>query len=360
MIRRFVWIGVCVLLVACGSAPTVVPTPTAPASSTATTDLSAIKTYLESNIAELQQQTQALAAASQKYYDLAQAQQFDYAALWAASPDEVRSVLNDAKQAWLVASPGYEQVEGIVAGVDALAQYDIILDAGTSGAEGGDSVVPFDLKLADGRTLPKPGNLFGVLESTLWGTEPSYITAVQPDLDGNDTLDFGEAMPDAAVLLAASDTMNRYVGELATEAQAWQPTETEAFTALVVMVPTMNEYFESWKQSRFVAGAGSTQRDFVAISRLADMQDILGGLQVVYASLSPQVGAIDAAQDQQIAQGLDDLKTFIAGIYQREQAGEHFSAEDADLLGHEAQHRATTITGQIAQVAARLDVAIEQ
>ena len=56
-----------------------------------------------------------------------------------------------------VFSPVAAEAEGVVAGVPSLAEYDLILDAGASGAEGGDSVVPFDLTLPDGRVLPKPG-----------------------------------------------------------------------------------------------------------------------------------------------------------------------------------------------------------
>ena len=38
----------------------------------------------------------------------------------------------------------------------------------------------------------------------------------------------------------------------------------DAFTALVVMTPTMSEYFEAWKNSRFVAGDKATEKAFVA------------------------------------------------------------------------------------------------
>ena len=44
-------------------------------------------------------------------------------------------------------------------------------------------------------------------------------------------------------------------GKLASAAKAWKPTPSDAFTAVVVMVPTMNEYFGQWKVSRFVLGA---------------------------------------------------------------------------------------------------------
>jgi hypothetical protein len=57
---------------------------------------------------------------------------------------------------------------------------------------------------------------------------------------------------------------------------------------------------------------------------------------------------------------LTDLKAFVADIYSREQSGKRFTPEDADLLGAEAQNRATALTGQIAQVAAKLHIQVEE
>ncbi|KPV49479.1 hypothetical protein SE17_32415, partial [Kouleothrix aurantiaca] len=229
-----------------------------------------------------------------------------------------------------------------------------------SGAEGGDSVVPFDLTLPDGRVLPKPGNLFGVTESTLWGPYAEFTAKdVTMDVDGDGTASLGDVLPDANVLKAAADALDSNVSQLEGSAQAWQPTDSDAFTALVVIVPTMNEYFDSWKNSRFVAGDTSTQRDFVAISRLADIQDILSGLQVVYGEVSPQVANVDAAQAAQAGQRLNDLKAFVADVYQQEQGGKRFSPEEADLLGAEAQNRATAIAGQLTQLSAQLNVPLQ-
>lgn len=199
----------------------------------------------------------------------------------------------------------------------------MILDAGTSAEEGGDNLVPFDLKLSDGRTLAKPGNLCGVIESTRWGTFPAFTAqGVTPDLNGNGKADFGEALPDANVLKGGVDELDKQAGELQAAADKWTPIEAEAFGALVTMVPTMAEYFASWKSSRFVAGEASEQRDFVAISRLSDIGDILGGLQVVYTGLSPRVKGSDANQDKQIAEGMQALKTFIADVQAKEKAGQ--------------------------------------
>ncbi len=324
-------------------------------------DLLAVKTFLTQTLAQLKQATAELGMASDEYYTLAQAAGFDYAALWRAQPAQVRAVVERARAAWTKASPCYEQVEGIVAGVAVLSEYDVILDAGASAGEDPTNAVPFDLQLPDGRTLAKPGNLFGVTESALWGTYPDYAASgIQPDLNGNGVRDFGDALPEANVLKAASAELDRYTGELQAAALAWQPSREDAFTALIVMIPTMSEYFESWKNSRFVAGERSTQRDFVAISRLADIQDILGGLQVVYSAVEPVVARVDAAQATQIEQALSDLKAFVADVYRQEQHGQRFTPEQADLLGAEAQNRATAITGQLVQVAARLGITVEE
>lgn len=364
------------VLAGCGarpsaSAPTAAPAPTgAPAASTsapstsaapaAQADLSGIKDYLVQKADGLQQDTAALKQVSDRYYELAKVANFDYAALWRDHRADATATLLEARKAWMVASPAYEQMEGIVAGTPALAQFDVDLDAGSSGAEGGDNVVSFDLSLPNGTSLPKPGNLFGVTESTLWGTEPAYRAAgVQADLNGDGAIGFDESLPDANVLKGGVDLLASQAAALAQAARGWQPTEAEAFRALVVMIPTMNEYFDSWKHSRFVAGDKTEQRDFVAISRLSDIQDILGSLQVVHQGVSPLIKKLDTTQDRQIGTGLTELRDFVADIYKQEQGGKRFSPEEADLLGAEAQNRATAITGQVSQAAARLNIVVK-
>lgn len=345
------------MLAACG-APAV-STPAAAPSSAAANELDGIKTYLLGQTTELSKHTAQLKTQADQYYQLAQATNFDYATLWNTERDQVAPLLLDAKKTWQQANPAYERMEGVVAGVPSLAEYDVILDAGGSAETDPDNAVPFDLTLPDGRVLKQPGNFFFVTETALWGTEPAFVAqGVEADLDGNGAVEFGEVLPDANVLVAAATDMHKNAEALAESAQSWQPTSGDAFTALAVMTPTMNEYFDAWKQSRFVAGDAASETAFVGSSRLADIADILSGLDVIYRNVEPLVAAQDNAISQQIGTGLADLQAFVNDVREQEQNGKRFSAEEADLLGTQAQSQATAIAGQVAQAAAQLGVEI--
>ncbi len=237
------------------------------------------KSYLLQHTALLQGFTRDFQKLGTRYHALAQATSFDYARLWTTRRGEVSSLLRKAKAAWIEGNPYYERAEGVVAGTPSLAVYDVILDAGSSAKEDPAGAVPFDLKLSDGRVLAKPGNLFNLTEGMLWGTRPEYVAkGVQPDIDGDGKREFGEVLPDARVFKASADAFALYAGKLASAAKAWKPTPSDAFTAVVVMVPTMNEYFGQWKVSRFVLGAKAKGDSFNVVSRLSDIHDILTGL----------------------------------------------------------------------------------
>ncbi len=125
--RRFVpaLLLVC-MLVACGapaaSAPTAAPVPTAAttSSTTASVDLSGIKTYLVGKTGELKAASADLKAISDRYYDMAKAANFDYAALAKDKHDDLVTNISDARAIWKKASPLYEQMEEIVAGTPSL------------------------------------------------------------------------------------------------------------------------------------------------------------------------------------------------------------------------------------------------
>ena len=324
-------------------------------------DLSGVKDYLLDHTGQLTGFTEHFRADAQTYHDLAESTGFDYGQLWADHADQLTPLLEGMKNDWVEGNPFYERMEGVVAGTPSLAEYDVILDAGSSAAEDPESAVPFDLELPDGTTLEQPGNLYNLTEGALWGTLPEELPQSTPaDLDGNGSEDFGEVLPDAAVLLAAAEAFDKYASELATSAEAWEPSESDAFTALVVMVPTMSEYFGQWKESRFVLGDSSTAESFNVVSRLSDINDILTGLEVIYAGVEHRLAGIDPAQAEQTGRELTDLRAFVEDLYSREQGGERFEPEQAEVLGTEAQERATAIAGQVSQAAAELGVTIEQ
>jgi hypothetical protein len=316
-----------------------------------------VKAYLLEHTGPLRARTAELAAKAERYYALARAERFDYAALLRSRRDEVRSALGRMQGTWRAANPLYEQAEGVVAGVPELADYDVILDAGAPASEDPENAVPFDLKRPDGKVERRPGNFFFLTETALWGTERRFTApGVRPDLDGDGRVEYGEALPEANHLVAAAREFARTTRELEASARRWTPSASDAFTALVVMTPTMSEYFGAWKNSRFVAGAKATEASFVGTSRLSDITDILSGLERVYAGVRPMIARTSGAQAEQTGRSLSDLRDFAADLRDRERRGRRFSAEQADALGSEAQERAEAIAGQVSQAAAKLNV----
>lgn len=318
--------------------------------------LDGVKTYLGGKLAVQAAGTEQLTRAADRYYALAKAAGFDYRKL--AKNAQTRAVLQEARAGWSKASPAYEEIEGIVAGVDALSRFDLILDAGTSAAEGGEAVVPFDLRLPSGKVLPKPGNLFGLNEAALWGTVKAFGSGVPLDVDGNGRIDFGDGLPDANVLKAAAAELNRQTLALRRAAGAWTPTRADVFGALAGNVPTVGPvFFENWKTSRFVLGSRSRRTDFVVISRLSDLGGNVRSWQAMYAGLSPDVRARSAPLDAQIRAGLGDLAAFV-GRLEAQERRRRFTPEQAETLQAEAQNRATAITGRLTQAAALLGVRV--
>ena len=323
-------------------------------------DLAGVKRYLTGHTEQLTGATEDFAALAEEYDALAKSVGYDYARLLEEQREDVTRILEDAKASWTEANPYYEQVEGVVAGTPSLAEYDIILDAGSSKVEDPESAVPFDLKLSDGRVLEQPGNLFNLTEGMLWGTRPDLTAKVEADLDGDGKVEFGEALPDARVLASAAEAFQRYAADLDTEAQAWEPTASDAFTSLVVMVPTMSEYFGQWKESRFVQGDAADGDSFNVVSRLSDINDIISGLEVVYEGVEPAIAESDDAGAEQTGTELEELSAFIADLRAQEEGGRRFTPEQADQLGSDAQARGEAVAGQVSQHAAKLGIEIQQ
>ena len=193
-------------LAACGgddSAKKTTPTPEA------STDLSAIKTYLLDHTQRLSRDVATMKDNAQQYHDLAEQSGFDTKKLLADHQPEVAKLLGDAKKTYVDANPAYEEMEGVVAGVPTLADYDVIIDAGGDASDP-ESAVPFSIKTEDGKTFKQPGNLFFLVESALYGTESKWST--KGDVDGDGKVAFGEALPEPRFYLAAHERV-RQAGE---------------------------------------------------------------------------------------------------------------------------------------------------
>jgi Imelysin len=352
------FLALAVGLVACGDDESSSDQDAAAASSSA--DLGAIKGYLLEHTTRLKDDTAEIRRGAESYYRLAKAADFDYERLLRENRAEVQGFVKDAQAAFRGANPSYEEMEGVVAGVPQLADYDVIIDAGGDASDP-ENAVPFDIETPDGRTFEQPGNFNYLIETAAFGTEPKFqAKGVKPDLDGDGEVEFGESMPDAGFYVAAARGFERYAGELDSAAREWEPTPGDALTALVVMTPTMSEYFEAWKNSRFIAGERASEKAFVAASRLEDIADILGGLTTVYGNVRPLVAEADSQRARQTGDSLERLYSFAAGLRDREARGRDYTAEEADVLGARAQEQAEAIAGQITQAAAQLNIEIEE
>jgi hypothetical protein len=341
---------------ACGDDEASTPTPEAQRPAR---DLQPVKDFLLDHTRRLSADTTKLRQQAEAYYALAKRAGFDYRRLLAEQRADVRAFVERAQATFAGANPAYEEMEGVVAGVPSLADYDVIIDAGADRSDP-ENAAPITLRTPAGRTYDRPGNFNYLIETSAFGTEPRFAAkGVEPDLDGDGQVSFGEAVPDADFYVTAAREFEKTARELDAAAHEWTPTPQDAFTALVVMTPTMSEYFDAWKNSRFVAGAGAQEKAFVAASRLQDIADILGGLRTVYAGVRPRIAEADAAQAEQTGQDLDELTAFAERLRDEEAGGRKFTADQAETLGAEAQTRAEAIAGQISQAAGGLDIPLE-
>jgi len=321
-------------------------------------DLAPVKDYTLRNAQQMKGNTQLLAANAKAYFELIEKNNFDYGAAFSASMDEMIDLTEDLKKNWIDASTYYEFTEGIVAGVPSLADFDVWLDAGPSGEEDPVEARVWNLELKDGRTLENPGNFFhSLLEPAIWGTKEEFV-ALKTGYDGGQVPAVDFIFPDAYLLLAAAEGLDNAGGEMIAAVQDWDANLEDVFTALVTMIPTMNEYFGQWEASFFIAGNESKEQAFVGVSRLADIKGILNGLDVAYKNVSKLVEAKDPLLNQQILTGFFQLITYVDGIYLQEKNGKVFTAEQATQFGAEAQSMADSLTGQVAQAAALLGLKI--
>ena len=283
-------------------------------------------------------------------------------ALGRRSARRSRRILARSKALWIDGNPYYERVEGVVAGTPSLAVYDVILDAGSSAKEDPASAVPFDLKLADGRVLRKPGNLFNLTEGMLWGTRPEYTAkGVKADLDGDGKSRVrrgasrcgrlqgvggriralrGQARPLCARLEA--DGIGRVHGR-----RRDGPDDERVLRAMEGV--SLRPRRQGARATRSTSSRGSPTSGTSS-----------AGSESSTRASGRRSPTVDPQQAAQTKRELDSLWGYVAKLRKQETAGRRFTPEQADSLGRTAQERATAIAGQVTQAAARLKVKIAQ
>jgi len=326
--------------------------------SSVTANLDAVQEYVLENVSAMSDATQEYLATAQTYYDLIAESNFDYQVAWDNHAEELTQLVMDARAVWIEASTYYESSEGIVAGVPSLAYYDVWIDAGAPASEDSEGALDWELVLPNGDVWESPGNFFhNLTEPALWGTHPDFV-GLDVDLDGDGEVSFSEVLPEAIIFLGAAQGLDMATSELLDALEAWEPTLEDAFTAMVIMVPTMNEYFGQWKESAYIAGDASESESFIALSRLVDISGILTGLDVTYDQVGVVVAEHDADLHAQIDIGFNVLLTFVDDLYTQEQDGVVFNSEEADFFGAEAQRQAENLSALLAQAADELELEI--
>ncbi len=148
-----------------------------------TIDYRPVQDYLFDHTRRLVDDTATLQRDAEAYYALAEAADFDYAQLLRTRRAEVQRLVTQLQRDLRTANPSYEEMEGVVAGVPELADYDVIIDAGGDASDP-ENAVPFDIRTPAGKTYRQPGNFFALVETSVFGTDPKFtVRGVRADLE---------------------------------------------------------------------------------------------------------------------------------------------------------------------------------
>ncbi|HEY2615466.1 MAG TPA: hypothetical protein VGI42_07125, partial [Chthoniobacterales bacterium] len=216
-----------------------------------------VKGYLLETLSKMEQASDEFRANAAAYQSLVDANGGDPAKAFAQAPAEVTRLVAVLREDYkAMDSFGYETIEGIVAGVSKMSDFDVYLDSGVpqDQAGGGTPVAPVVLDLGNGSKIDHEGCLFTYLiEPMLWGSNKKLVVPVDLDHDGK--IGPRESLPRADVLSAVAADVQTKIHELHQTAIAWQPTTSDYFSAIITMTPTLSGYFDDWKESRYAPQA---------------------------------------------------------------------------------------------------------
>lgn len=247
---------------------------------------------------------------------------------------------------------GYEQIEGITAGTKRFVQFDNDLDAGVPKSEAStDSpMAQLTLKTPEGKVIvDRDGNLFHyVIEPCLWGTKAQFVHELSAQATANS---HGvKVLPKAEVLEAASKKCVAELDQLLSMSKDWQPTMDEIVGSLVWMTPTLNGYFEDWKDSRYNPESASGR--YVAESRVVDMRGIMYSLQLSYNAIMPELSKKDPALAKKLQQDYNSIITFIDHVGEREKKGNKLTIQEIEEMAFQAKTLTDQLVPKLKQVVA--------
>jgi hypothetical protein len=317
-------------------------------------DSEGVKRYLVAAVEKMDAAAAGFLKDAEAYQKLIAAHGGDYAKTLAEARPETQALIKKLRDGYeAMDSYGYETVEGIVAGVPSLNDFDVYLDAGVPKAEAAPDkpAAPVKLTLINGETLEGEGCLFTYLiEPSLWGGNAKYI--VPADVNGDGKIGPRESLPKVELIAACAVDVRAKIAELLAASKAWQPTLEDCLKAIATMTPTLPGYFDDWKESRY---SDEKSGRFSAVSRVSDMRGIMMSVSVLYHGIEPQVTGKDKALGRAIDRRFKDVLAFIDRIDAREKKGKITLAE-IEGLSVQAKEKADQLAPQIEQAAALLGV----
>ena len=319
-------------------------------------DVTEVKSYLVSTVEKIKRGSTEFVENANAYAALVAANGGPEKAFTAKKPEVLRLVAKMQENYKAMDSFGYETVEGIVAGVEKFAHYDVYLDAGLPKGDGpAEEVSPLKLKLSTGGVIDREGSSFTyIIEPALWGGNKKWCVPV--DLDGDGHIGPRESLPRPEVLTAVAADTDKVIGEMLADARAWQPTVTDCYQAMVAMTPTLSDYFEDWKESRYSKAASGR---FFAVSRISDMQGIMKSCAVMYRAVQDTVKTKDKALAKTIDIGFKDIFTFLDDLEGREKRNATgLKPAVIDEMANQAKAKTDKLVPQIKQAAALAGVKV--
>ena len=268
---------------------------------------------------------------------------------------------------------GYETVEGIVAGTKKMVWFDNYLDGGVPANEAStDSPEsPLVLRARDGTMISNhSGNLFHyVIEPTLWGTRTVFVKKLNAGAQAKLKAEYETflktklnagpvALPRADILTAASIDCAEKLDLLLQVANEWQPQLGECIGALVWMTPTLNGYFDDWRDSRYNPVATG---HYVAESRVLDMRGIMYSLKIANDAIVPLLQSKNPGLADQLKYEYANIITFIDRVEQRDaKSGYKMSIPAIEELAEQAKTMTDQLQPQLRQMAAILGAEIPE